>query len=145
MLRNIQAEGREFVSYKKMCVQAITLSFIHTYKQKSLNLFFPTLQKCNYCRRSSNGTTNNGACVQCAAGKCAQSFHVTCSFHNGVSLHAGDWPLPVESYCQKHDKAKCNKVTGRIFAGYVGLGLVYTAYYHRSEVNYIKFACNTVE
>jgi len=94
------------------------VSFVNVRKRGPIDLsrlnLARTKLKCNYCRRSSNGTTNNGACVQCAAGKCAQSFHVTCSFHNGVSLHAGDWPLPVESYCQKHDRAKCNKVGKRL-------------------------------
>ena len=55
--------------------------------------------------------------MQCVAGKCAQSFHVTCSFHNGVSLYTGDWPLSVEPYCHKHEKAKCSKVIDFIMEG----------------------------
>eukprot|EP00795_Rhopilema_esculentum_P004457 gene4457-20700_t len=71
----------------------------------SLNLARTKL-KCIYCRKSTNSAINNGACVQCVSGKCAQSFHVTCSFHNGTPLYAGDWPLVVEAYCYKHDKAR---------------------------------------
>ena len=59
-----------------------------------------------YCQKSALDSTGHGVCVQCVSGKCLYSFHVTCSFHNGVPLYTGDWPLVVETVCHKHSRTK---------------------------------------
>lgn len=59
--------------------------------------------KCFYCRSSSTASgRENGACVQCCAGKCAVSFHVTCFVLAGFVLEPSDWPQPTETYCERH-------------------------------------------
>lgn len=61
--------------------------------------------KCIYCRSSASGK-NNGACVQCCAGKCAVSFHVTCLVLAGFVLEPSDWPQPTEIYCERHQRTR---------------------------------------
>eukprot|EP00794_Sanderia_malayensis_P007810 gene7809-8656_t len=68
-----------------------------------------TKLRCVYCRRSSSEGVNNGACVQCIAGKCAHSFHITCGFQNGIPLYSGDWPMPLEFMCRQHAKTRFNR------------------------------------
>lgn len=63
--------------------------------------------KCYYCRSSLLGSVKeNGACVQCCAGKCAVSFHVTCFVLAGFGLEPSDWPQPTETYCERHQRSK---------------------------------------
>jgi len=66
---------------------------------------------CLYCKNqvARNSIVERGACVQCKCGKCAESFHITCSFHNGIPMFLGDWPIMIETYCQKHAKHKNSK------------------------------------
>lgn len=61
--------------------------------------------KCFYCKTSS-AQKENGACVQCCAGKCAVSFHVTCLLLAGFSLEPNDWPQPTETYCERHQRTR---------------------------------------
>lgn len=63
------------------------------------------LQKCFYCRSTVSGK-DNGACVQCCAGKCAVSFHVTCIVLAGFVLEPSDWPQPTETYCERHQRTR---------------------------------------
>lgn len=63
-------------------------------------------QKCSYCRSSLVASGNNGACVQCCAGKCAISFHVTCFVLAGFGLEPSDWPQPTETYCERHQRTR---------------------------------------
>ncbi|KAJ7356170.1 Lysine-specific demethylase 4B [Desmophyllum pertusum] len=61
--------------------------------------------KCFYCRSMASGK-DNGACVQCCAGKCAVSFHVTCFALAGFELEPSDWPQPTETYCERHQRTR---------------------------------------
>lgn len=61
--------------------------------------------KCYYCRSSSIGK-ETGACVQCCAGKCAVSFHVTCLVLAGLGLEPSDWPQPTETFCERHQRTR---------------------------------------
>ena len=64
-------------------------------------------QKCYYCRsRLQSSGKDQGACVQCCAGKCAVSYHVTCFVMAGFGLEASDWPQPTETYCDRHQKSR---------------------------------------
>lgn len=63
------------------------------------------IQKCFYCRSTASGK-DNGACVQCCAGKCAVSFHVTCLVLAGFALEPSDWPQPTETYCERHQRTR---------------------------------------
>lgn len=72
----------------------------------NLNIARKTLN-CLYCNSHlSKPFIEKGACIQCKCGKCAMSFHVTCSFHHGVPLYLGDWPVFIETHCPKHAKYK---------------------------------------
>lgn len=71
---------------------------------RSVLLFL--LQKCFYCRSTASGKDNNGACVQCCAGKCAVSFHVTCFVLAGFALEPSDWPQPTETFCERHQRTR---------------------------------------
>ncbi|KAL9951527.1 hypothetical protein ACROYT_G044203 [Oculina patagonica] len=62
--------------------------------------------KCFYCRSTFSGKDNNGACVQCCAGKCAVSFHVTCLVLAGFALEPSDWPQPTETFCERHQRTR---------------------------------------
>ncbi|XP_073227774.1 lysine-specific demethylase 4C-like isoform X1 [Porites lutea] len=63
--------------------------------------------KCYYCRsRLQSSGKDQGACVQCCAGKCAVSYHVTCFVMAGFGLEASDWPQPTETYCDRHQKSR---------------------------------------
>jgi len=63
--------------------------------------------KCFYCRENSVASgKDNGACVQCCAGKCAVSFHVTCFVLAGFGLEPSDWPQPTETYCERHQRTR---------------------------------------
>lgn len=68
-------------------------------------VFLSGLQKCFYCRSTASGK-ENGACVQCCAGKCAVSFHVTCLVLAGFALEPSDWPQPTETYCERHQRTR---------------------------------------
>jgi len=59
---------------------------------------------CIYCFQSMKHLS--GACIQCKVGKCATPFHITCSFHHGIPLYLGDWPVLIEAICPKHVKIK---------------------------------------
>lgn len=80
----------------------ITLFFVG---YVTLSCAFCGIQKCIYCRSSASGK-NNGACVQCCAGKCAVSFHVTCLVLAGFVLEPSDWPQPTEIYCERHQRTR---------------------------------------
>lgn len=67
--------------------------------------WFVCIQKCFYCRSTASGR-DNGACVQCCAGKCAVSFHVTCLVLAGFALEPSDWPQPTETYCERHQRTR---------------------------------------
>ena len=70
-------------------------------------LFYVIIQKCFFCRLSSaTSGKDNGACVQCCAGKCAVSFHVTCFVLAGFGLEPSDWPQPTETYCERHQRTR---------------------------------------
>lgn len=68
-------------------------------------LWFVCIQKCFYCRSTASGK-DNGACVQCCAGKCAVSFHVTCFVLAGFAMEPSDWPQPTETYCERHQRTR---------------------------------------
>ena len=71
----------------------------------SRSVLFFFIQKCFYCRSTASGK-DNGACVQCCAGKCAVSFHVTCFVLAGFALEPSDWPQPTETYCERHQRTR---------------------------------------
>ncbi|XP_078573890.1 lysine-specific demethylase 4C-like isoform X2 [Branchiostoma floridae x Branchiostoma japonicum] len=62
--------------------------------------------KCCYCKKIMKKGVNMGACIQCSAGKCALSFHVTCAHAAGMAMEPGDWPFSVYVICQRHT---CNR------------------------------------
>ncbi|XP_067137574.1 lysine-specific demethylase 4A-like isoform X2 [Centruroides vittatus] len=63
--------------------------------------------KCSYCHKMfSNFNLVNGICIQCSAGKCSLSFHVTCGYMAGVTFETCDWPVPVYITCTRHTANK---------------------------------------
>lgn len=51
------------------------------------------------------------ACVQCSAGKCSMSFHVTCALAAGIPFESCDWPFLIYVTCPRHlgNKEKLHK------------------------------------
>ena len=89
------------------CVTTCSVAWITLYPIHCVTLCFAYVQKCFYCRSSSAANSkDNGACVQCCAGKCAVSFHVTCFVLAGFVLEPSDWPQPTETYCEMHQRTR---------------------------------------
>ncbi|XP_014668968.1 PREDICTED: lysine-specific demethylase 4A-like isoform X2 [Priapulus caudatus] len=42
------------------------------------------------------------ACIQCSAGKCSMSFHVTCAVAAGILFENCDWPFLIYVACPRH-------------------------------------------
>lgn len=84
-----------------LSVDYVTIIFVNVTRSG----FSFGIQKCFYCRSTSGGA-DNGACVQCCAGKCAVSFHVTCIVLAGFALEPSDWPQPTETYCERHQRTR---------------------------------------
>lgn len=64
------------------------------------------LQKCFYCYNLVKDTDKWGVCVQCSAGRCTTSFHVTCAMAAEVLFETGDFPFMVYITCNKHTANK---------------------------------------
>ncbi|EDO35083.1 predicted protein [Nematostella vectensis] len=61
--------------------------------------------RCSICNEPPASVTRS-ACVQCCAGKCATSFHVTCCLLTSKPLEPSDWPQPISTYCGRHRRDK---------------------------------------
>ncbi len=64
-----------------------------------------SLQKCGYCcgfLADRAAPEVDGGLVQCSAGKCTMSYHVTCGHAAGVVFEPGELPYPVYMVCHKH-------------------------------------------
>ncbi|XP_048585071.1 lysine-specific demethylase 4C isoform X2 [Nematostella vectensis] len=61
--------------------------------------------RCSICNEPPASVTRS-ACVQCCAGKCATSFHVTCCLLTSKPLEPSDWPQPISTYCDRHRRDK---------------------------------------
>lgn len=87
------------------------VSFVDILKKEPINISQVTRArqklKCSYCHKMMNRFTKiNGICIQCSAGKCSLSFHVTCGHVAGVTFETCDWPVPVYITCTRHTANK---------------------------------------
>ena len=80
-------------------------------------------QKCFYCYAMVKDTDKWGVCVQCSAGRCTTSFHVTCAMAAEVLFETSDWPNLVYITCNKHTANKgkvwhsCKRLNKRFRTG----------------------------
>ncbi|KAF0684435.1 Aste57867_23576 [Aphanomyces stellatus] len=81
------------------------LYFIHNKVEGIDKLKARRKLKCMFCKKS-----DNGACAQCAFGKCTTGYHVICAMENGISFHdIGKDGGSYASLCPSHQHQPASK------------------------------------